>query len=174
MKDSKDDAWVANNEGEFLITCQDETQTSKGEKGWVLNSAASMHVCNDKDCFVELKEDKKYGNIVVGNNEKLKIKGVGSVHLKLHSGIVKKLRHGIVKKLRHVRYVPCCSHNLIPLGELASCGYTYFGQRDGCEVYKDDVLILQGKRNEKQLYLLDESVCHRKSRDKVVLIPIVK
>ncbi|XP_031261343.1 uncharacterized protein LOC116119546 [Pistacia vera] len=143
MKDSKDDAWVANIEGEFLVTCQDETQTSKGEKGWVLDSAASIHVCNDKDCFVELKENKNYGNIVVGNNKKVKIEGVDSVHLKLHNGVV--------KKLRHVRYVPSCSHNLVSLSELASHGYTYIGQRDGCEVYKDDVLILQGKRNEKML-----------------------
>ncbi|XP_031285511.1 uncharacterized protein LOC116144203 [Pistacia vera] len=134
MKDSKDDAWVANNEGEFLVTCQDKIQTSKGEKGWVLGSTASMHVCNDKDCFVELKEGGNYRNIIVSNNEKAKIEGAGSVRLKLHNGVV--------KKIRHVWYVPSCSYNLISLGELASRGYTYIGQRDECEVYKAEVLIL--------------------------------
>ncbi|XP_031263447.1 uncharacterized protein LOC116121642 [Pistacia vera] len=52
-----------------------------------------MHVCNDKDCFVELKEDENYENIVVGNNEKVKIEGVGSVCLKFHNGVVKNLCH---------------------------------------------------------------------------------
>ncbi|XP_031257093.1 uncharacterized protein LOC116115089 [Pistacia vera] len=166
MKDSKDDAWVANNECEFLVICQDETQTLKGEKGWVLDFAASMHVCNDKDCFVELKEDENYGNIIVSNNDKVKIEDIGSVRFKLYNGVV--------KKLCHVRYVSSCSHNLISLGELASHGYTYIGQRDGCEVYKDDVLILQGKKNEKQLHLLDEGECLKKSRYKIVPVLVVK
>ena len=146
----------SDDDGLFLATCRDESHTY--EKSWVLDSAASMHICNDKDRFDDLKEDESFGNIVVGNGNRVKIEGIGSVQLKLH--------YGGVKTLRNVRYVPSFSYNLISLGELASRGYKYIGNDDCCKVYKNGELVLQGKRNEKQLYLLDDVLV--KANDRVV------
>ena len=53
----------------------------KGQNSWVLDSAASMHVCKDENSFDTLHSHGNYGYITVGNNEKLKVEGVGSVCL---------------------------------------------------------------------------------------------
>ncbi|GAV73287.1 hypothetical protein CFOL_v3_16773 [Cephalotus follicularis] len=99
----------------------------------------SLHICKDKDCFITLNIDGDFGYITVCNKERVKIEGVGSVRFKLHTDDI--------KTLRRVNYEPKCSANIILWRDLASRGYSYRGQGDWCKVYKQDKLILQGKKN---------------------------
>jgi len=94
----------------------------------VLDSAASMHICKDKNSFDTLHSHGNYGYITIGNNEKLKVEGVGSVSLKLENNIV--------RTFHNVRHVPSASGNFNSLGELTSHGCKYVGVRKWCEVYK--------------------------------------
>ncbi|XP_020243562.1 uncharacterized protein LOC109821817 [Asparagus officinalis] len=114
---------------------------------WVLDSAASMHVCNNKYYFNTLKTNKEFDDVIVGNNKKIKIEGVESVRLKLHTGKV-----GI---FYHVRYVPSGGANLISLCEMASRGYKYVSEGEWCKAYRDDDLILQGRKNSNHICYLD-------------------
>ena len=75
-----------------------------------------------------------YDYILVGNNEKLKVEGVGSVRLKLQNGVV------II--FHNVMHIPSASVNLISLGELASHGYKHVGVCKWCKVYKGNRMIL--------------------------------
>lgn len=58
----------------------------------------------------------------MGNNEACKIKGIGSVSLKLIDRTV--------KLLRNVRNIPLLKRNLTFLGMLDSIGYEYKGKGD--------------------------------------------
>ncbi|XP_020243650.1 uncharacterized protein LOC109821904 [Asparagus officinalis] len=113
---------------EDVVLLMQNTSTDASNT-WVLDSAASIHVCNNKNYFNTLKTDEEFDDVVIGNNEKMKVEGVGSVRLKLHTGKV-----GI---LHHMRYVPTCGANLISLGEMASRGYKYVGEGEWCNVYRD-------------------------------------
>ena len=45
----------------------------------------SMHICKDQGIFETLHTNGDFDSINVGNNQKLKIEGMGSVHLKLYN-----------------------------------------------------------------------------------------
>ncbi|GAV72193.1 hypothetical protein CFOL_v3_15682 [Cephalotus follicularis] len=140
----------------------DENHTSKSAKGWVLDFVASIHICYEKNCFVTLKKGKDLSHITMGNREKMKIESIGCVRLKLHDGVV--------KTIQHMRYVLKFDYYVISLRELASRAYTYVGKRDWCKVYKNDVLILQGKRDVKNIYLLDDGSTFEKTRDEDIVV----
>ena len=116
--------------------------------GWMLDCAASMHICKDRCCFDALQVDGDFGHVIVGNGEKMKIEGVGTARLKTHNGIV--------KKLSNVRYVPTCGDNIISLGELCSRGYKFIGDRDLCKIFKDGELILQGVKSNHHIFRVDD------------------
>lgn len=116
--------------------------------GWVMDCAASMHICKDRCCFDALQVDGDFGHVIVGNGEKMKIEGVGTARLKTHNGIV--------KKLSNVRYVPTCGDNIISLGELCSRGYKFIGDRDLCKIFKDEELILQGVKSNHHIFRVDD------------------
>jgi len=69
----------------------------EGQNSWVLDSATSLHICKDKSSFETLHSHGDYGYIIVGNNEKLKVEGFGSVSLKLQNDVVRSfhnVKHG--------------------------------------------------------------------------------
>ena len=56
----------------------------------------------------------------MANDQKVKIEGVGSVHLKLHNGAV--------QTLHNVIFAPFANVNIISLGEMTSQGYKFVAQ----------------------------------------------
>ena len=94
----------------------------------MLDSVASTHICEDKNSFDTLHSHREYGYTTVGNNDKLKVEGVGSVCLKF--------KNGVVRTLHNVKHVPGASVNLILLGELTSHGYKYVGVHNGAKCTK--------------------------------------
>lgn len=115
-------------DGDFLLTTHVATDgVSVEENKWVLDSAASVHICKDRAMFDTLRTDGRLGEIKVGNNEHMKIEGVGSVRFKLHDGSV--------KTALNVRYIPNATTNILSLGVLTSRGYRYIRRRGTCKIY---------------------------------------
>ena len=117
----------------------------EGQNSWVLDSAASMHICKDKSSFDTLYSHGEYGYIIVGNNDKLKVEGVRSIRLKL--------KNGVVRTFLNVKHVPSAGVNLISLEKLTSHGCKYVGVRKWCKLYKGKQLILQGEKDKKNMSL---------------------
>ncbi|KAK1372716.1 hypothetical protein POM88_028909 [Heracleum sosnowskyi] len=97
--------------------------------------------------FETLCTDENLGNVIVGNDEKMKVQEVGTVCLKLQDGTI--------KKALNVRYVPDASKNVLSLSVLASRGYRFVGRGRSCKVYKGRNLILQEMMYKKNIYCLD-------------------
>lgn len=154
------DSTLVIDDGEFLMASEDTVPGSvKNKSEWVMDSAASMHICRDRAMFETLCTDESLGNIVVGNDEKMKVQGVGTVCLKLHDGTI--------KKALNVRYVPDASKNVLSLSVLASRGYRFVGRGRSCKVYKGRNLILQGMMHKKNIYCLDGEATTTKTEKKV-------
>lgn len=143
---------VTNIDDEFMLAETSSGGILKEEKPkWVLDSAASVHICNDRAMFETLNGKGQFGEIKVGNKEKMKVEGVGRVHFKLHDGSV--------RTALNVKYIPGATTNILSLGVLTSRGYRYVGRKDTCKVYKGDRLVLRGRKNSKNLcYLEGESL----------------
>ena len=78
-----------------------------------------MHICRDRVMFEPLCTNEDLDNIIVGNDEKMKVQGVGTICLKLHDNTI--------KKALNVRYVPDTSKNVLSLSVLASQGCIFVG-----------------------------------------------
>ena len=124
-----------------------------------MESAASMHICRDRVMFETLCTNEDLGNIIVGNDEKMKVQGVGTVCLKLHNGTI--------KKSLDVKYVPDASKNVLSLCVLASQGYRFIGRGRSCKVYKGKSLIPREVMNKKNIYCLDGGATKMKTKKKV-------
>lgn len=60
----------------------------EGDKSsWILDSGCSLHMCPHARWFEEISEAT--GSVVLRNNQICRIKGVGSVRLRMNDGSVK-------------------------------------------------------------------------------------
>ncbi|GJU60797.1 retrovirus-related pol polyprotein from transposon TNT 1-94 [Tanacetum coccineum] len=139
---------VDNGGDEFLMTETPMDGILREEKPkWVLDNAASSHICNDRAMFETLNDKGQFGEIKVGSKQMMKIEGVGSVRFKLHDGSV--------KTALNVKYVPGAARNILSLGVLTSRGYRYVGRKDTCKVYKRDQLVIRGRKIPNNLCYLE-------------------
>ena len=138
----------------FLAT-NDEVVKTK----WVMNFAASKHICRDQEMFDTLKIDGEFGHFKLGNDGKMKVEGKGSVRMKLHDGSI--------RAFSNVRLVPSVVVNMISMGEMTSQGYKYVGSKWGCKVYKGRHLVLRGQKNKGNFFYLDGQVLKRNHDNKV-------
>ena len=53
-----------------------------------MDSAASKHICRDREMFDTLKIDGESGRFKLGNGEKMKVEGIRSVRMKLYDGVI--------------------------------------------------------------------------------------
>ncbi|GKD68737.1 hypothetical protein Tco_1322827 [Tanacetum coccineum] len=89
---------VDNGGDEFLMTITPMDEILREEKPkWVLDNAASSHICNDHAMFDTLNGKGQFGEIKVGSKQMMKIEAVGSVRFKFHDGSVKNALNGSVK-----------------------------------------------------------------------------
>ncbi|VFQ86382.1 unnamed protein product [Cuscuta campestris] len=138
-------------DGDLYLAMGEEVAKSE----WVMDSAASIHICRDRDLFDTLKIDGEFGHFNLANGEKLKVEGTGSVRMKLHNGAS--------HILCNVRYVPTSNTNVISLGAMTLDGCKFFGTKKWCKVFKGTRLIMRGYKNEKNVCILDGRAVQRKS-----------
>ena len=113
----------------FLPT-NDEVVKTK----WVMDSAASKHICRDREMFDTLKINEEFGYIKLRNGGKMKVEGIWSMKMKLNDVVI--------RNFSNVRFVPSIVVNMISMGEMTSQGYKYVGSKWGCKVYKGKHLVL--------------------------------
>lgn len=62
-----------------------EISIEKYGKEWVIDSSHSYRICPFKDQFINFKETDD-GHVLLGDNFECKVRGTGSVKLKLYNG----------------------------------------------------------------------------------------
>ena len=88
----------------FLATNDQVAKTKQ-----VMDSAASKHICRDREMFDTLKTDGEFDHFKLGNGGKMKVEGIGSTRMKLHDGII--------RTFLNVRFVSSVVVNVISMGE---------------------------------------------------------
>ncbi|GKV22576.1 hypothetical protein SLEP1_g32436 [Rubroshorea leprosula] len=119
----------------------------KGEANIVEENVVEVLACDQCDPKVE-QNNLSLAKIMVAIGEKVNIEGIGDVRLNGHNG-----RPKIIK---NVRYVPKCSSNIIALSELTTRGWKYVGKQEWCKVYKGETLVLRGRKNKHNIYVLEQ------------------
>jgi len=56
---------------------------------WAMDSAASKHICRDREMFDIFKTNGEFNHFKLGNGEKMKVEGIGSVRMKLHDVVIR-------------------------------------------------------------------------------------
>lgn len=87
---------------------------------------------------------------MLGNDESCKVKGIGSVKIKMFDG---KLRI-----LTNARYVPELKINLISLGTLNASGYEFNTERGQIHVTKSENIVMKGEKNNVLYILIGETI----------------
>ncbi|KAH1259561.1 Retrovirus-related Pol polyprotein from transposon TNT 1-94 [Glycine max] len=100
-------------EDDVFLATNDEVAKTK----WVMNSAASKHICRDREMFNTLKIYGEFSHFKLQNGGKMKVKGIGSVRMKLHDGVI--------QTFSNVRFVPSVVVSMISMGEMTSQRYKY-------------------------------------------------
>lgn len=115
----------------------------------ILDSGASLHVCNDKSRFLEYAPASSENDILWSGNVKIPIQGYGVIQLVLRSP---KYPNGRVLTLKNVAYVPTLHTTVVSLRLLIKAGIhwdtkrsilTYEGRHFGDTPMKFDQWVLQ-------------------------------
>ena len=106
-------------EDDVFLATNDEVAKTK----WVMDSAASKHICKDREMFDTLKIVGEFGHYKLGNGGKGKVEGIRSVKMNLYDGAI--------RTFSNVRFVPSLVVNVISMGEMTSQGYKYVGSKWG-------------------------------------------
>ena len=93
-----------------LVMCQVLSAVDSSEAAsWIVNFAATCHMCNDRRSFIEIHTMKKPQDVMLGEGHALSAIKAGDVTLELV------LRNGKTKccRLHNVPYVPKLAYNLL-------------------------------------------------------------
>ncbi|GKU94029.1 hypothetical protein SLEP1_g7569 [Rubroshorea leprosula] len=104
-----------------VLDCEEcDPEVEQNNQRWILDSVATMHVCNNPLEFGSLVRGE-LGKITVATGEKVNIEGIGDVCLNVHNGRAKILKN-----------------------------------REWCKVYKGGRLVLRGRKNKHNIYVLKQ------------------
>ena len=119
-------------------------QLSKPDKDeWVIDSAATSHICGNKKFFESLNEFK-VEDIYLADGSVLKSKGIGYGSLKTSRNYI---------SLKNVLYVPEIQGNLISVRKIVENGLNLCFKDNNCEIKNKDVVVADA-RKENGLYKL--------------------
>ena len=96
-------------------------------KTWIIDSAATSHMCNNKELFAELKPLHPPANIAVGDGSTIECHGIGMVRLCLET-----VDNSIVTRcnVQKVLYVPGLEYNLLSVSKLVKGGKIWRFEKD--------------------------------------------
>jgi len=117
------------------------------EKGWVLDSGCSYHICPRKEYF-ETLELKEGGVVRLDNNKACKIQGMGTICLKMFDD-----RDFILK---NVRYISELKRNLISISMFDGLGFCTRIERGMMRIYHG-ALVISKRSKIHGLYILEGS-----------------
>ena len=102
---------------------------TKIKKKWIVDSAATHHMCNDKNDMKDLQRLRYPQNVKVGNGEYVQSNYKGTVKLVVESG-----RTTRKVKLCDVLLVPNMKYNLFSVSKAAELGKKVEFTRSGCRI----------------------------------------
>ncbi|KAJ8715602.1 hypothetical protein PYW07_010084 [Mythimna separata] len=116
---------------------------------WYVDSGASLHMCNNKNWMYDVTPST-INNIKVANNKTVAVKGSGKVNLqtKDSDGILRTIQ------VKNVLLVPTLTVNLLSVSQMVNNGCEVKFERDGCQIYQNNKLILTALHRN-NMYLLN-------------------
>ncbi|KAL8471904.1 hypothetical protein ACS0TY_029223 [Phlomoides rotata] len=123
--------------------------SAKVSTEWVLDSRCSFHMSPIREWFQDF-QNQDGGTVLLGNNQTCRVRGIGSVRIRMFNGVI--------RVLRNVRYVPDLIRNLISLGMFDSMGYTFQSGKGELKVTKGTTVVIKDVRRNYLYFLLGETV----------------
>lgn len=111
------------------LTSVNCAQSADATGEWIIDSGASRHMCNKKECFVKLLKLKTKINVKLGDGRIVHAVAIGNVELKVN--LHDKMN---VLRLKNVLFVPSLSHSLLSIPDYSNVGKTVFLE-DLCEIF---------------------------------------
>ena len=121
------DSESSDDEVECIALISEERQESQSK--WVVDSAATNHMCKDRNSIRNLKRLKKSKNVKVGNGEYVQAQFEGTVKLKVRSG-----SKMTVFKLCNVLFVPELKYNLLSVSKASQAKKKVQFDQQGCKI----------------------------------------
>ncbi|XP_073223560.1 uncharacterized protein [Cicer arietinum] len=131
-------------DGDVFLALTEEVAKSK----WVMDSIAAKHIYQDRTMFDTLKTSEVFGHFMLGNGDKMKVEGIGSMRVKFHNCVM--------QTFYNVRYIPYVASNIISLADMFSQSYKFVGSKWDCKVYTKRYLVLREQKNEKNICYLEQ------------------
>ena len=121
------DSDSSGDELECIALINEVSQEKKSK--WVIDSAATEHMCHNRKQIRNLRKLKTKKNVKVGNGSYAKSQYEGTVKMRVRSG--NKVR---MFKLSNVLYVPELKYNLLSVSMASRAGKKVQFDNDGCEI----------------------------------------
>ena len=129
---------------------QHALSTSLGVGGWIVDSGATTHMCNDKALFEELRNTESM-RVTLGDGHVLEATGVGNVKLNMKLSDTKTK----LCTLLEVLYVPGLAYNLLSVSKASEAGMTAVFSNSGCHIKTDNGKVIAAGSRAGSLYCLD-------------------
>lgn len=124
--------------------------TAQTRREWIIDSGCSYHMCPVKEHFETLTLTDG-GNVLLGDNHPVKVKGIGTIRLKMYDS-----RDYILKD---VRYIPELGRNLISTSMFDGLGYETRSLHGVYRILKGSMVIAKGYKDKTNgLFILDSTV----------------
>ena len=148
QKECNAEAEKSDDEGQVSLFAQ-HALSAVGKGGWIIDSGASAHMCNNKTLFTKI-DSTKTSSVTVGDGRGLRCAGVGEVMLCLEVPGGKTQRTAV----RDVLYVPGLAFNLfsVPMANQKGCAVVF--ENGKSEVMREGRVMATGSRSG-SLYYLD-------------------
>ena len=98
-----------------------------------MDSGASFHMTPIREWFSTFQHGN-WGAVALGDDRPCDIKGMGTVRIEMHDGVV--------RDLLNVRYVPHLKRNLISLGLMDTKDYSYSSKNGVLQDKKGDKVVM--------------------------------
>ena len=141
----KESAPVSNPFNEKAYT----SSNARGDEEWILDSGCTYHMSPNRRWFMNYTEIDE-GNVVMGNDHKCRIAGIGTITIRNSDGTL--------KTLEQVRHIPDLKRNLISLGTLDDEGYEYRSGKGTMRITKGSLLVMKGIKRHGLYFLSGETV----------------
>ena len=106
-----------------------QVSTVEHRREWIIDSAASHHICNNSNSMQNLKKLNCSQKIKVGNGDFVEVKAEGTVKLEINAGnSTRKF------KLQKVLFAPDLKFNLFSVPRAAQAGKTVEFGKQGCRI----------------------------------------
>lgn len=115
-------AWQAE---AFALNAMAATNCDSSVNSWIIDSGATNHLTGDRKHFESFRESSKFPDIVTAGDQRLKVKGSGTVDINANGKII---------PVKNVLLVEGASSNLLSVYDIQKTGYSVLFANDHCVV----------------------------------------